>query len=148
MSFLFWNYQLQLQMHMSDITTMTNYFWKCSDWYFLFQVPQRALLLLSQQLQEPLVVQVSELFQIVFNSKLKRSIIFNFYSRLMGSNLYRMTSPKLLFHTYCRLKLIHLLLSVSYYNSFVSVIKRLPLYKFKFKNRTNDWIRNRRKLRI
>ena len=136
------------KLHLSDITTMTIYFWKCLDWYFLFQVPQRALLLLSQQLQEPLVVQVSELFQIVFNSKLKRSIIFNFYSRLMGSNLYRMTSPKLLFHTYCRLKLIHLLLSVSYYNSFVSVIKRLPLYKFEFKNRTNDWIRNRRKLRI
>jgi hypothetical protein len=34
--------------------------------------------------------------------------------RLMGSNLSRMTYPKLLFHAQCMLMLIHSLLSVSY----------------------------------
>jgi hypothetical protein len=46
----------------------------------------------------------------------------NGISQLMGSNVSRMISPKLLFHSLCTLKLI-CLLSFSYWNQFISVPK-------------------------
>ncbi len=47
-----------------------------------------------------------------------------FYQSVLG-----LTSP-LLFHTFCMLKLIPLLLSVGYWNQFVSVPKVIPLSCF------------------
>ncbi len=47
----------------------------------------------------------------------------NEINELMRSKLSRLTSPKLLLHTLCMLKLIRLLLSVGYRNQFVSVAK-------------------------
>ena len=47
----------------------------------------------------------------------------NRINRLMASNLSRMTSPKLLFHTQYTFQLIPLLESVGYWNQFVSVPK-------------------------
>jgi hypothetical protein len=67
--------------------------------------------------------------QIKIQWALLSGIMDNRINWLKGSNLSRITSPKLLFYTYCTLKLIQLLVLVGYWN-------QIPLSSFHSKNKS------------